>query len=208
MEALRGEAQVARAAHELAAAIGDHLVARSVGAGADGQRLQRPVGHSTALAGRAPQRIKHPRHAFEEPEVTHQANRRALDQLVMRIRGHGDGLRQRRERHAVHRIQSQRSEVIEKRTPLFERQSGNGQQVSPGRPVLGRHDIGGDFAQTRVHVDHVVELEKELSMCPGFDMRGPEPLEHFRERGRPREHVELEQKDVRAVHPCPFDGGS
>jgi hypothetical protein len=51
-----------------------------------------------------------------------------------------------------------------------------------------------------VHVDHVVELEEQLAVGARPDFRGAKPVEDFREQRRPGEHVELERKDVGAVH--------
>ena len=85
----------------------------------------------------APQRIEQARHTFEKPQVAHQADGGALDQLVVRVRREGDGLGQRRQRDAIHGIESERAQVVEKRAPLFEGQAGNGEQFMPRRPVLG-----------------------------------------------------------------------
>jgi hypothetical protein len=51
-----------------------------------------------------------------------------------------------------------------------------------------------------MHIDDVVELEKQLSVRAGADLGGAKPFEDFREQRRTRQHVELERKDVGAVH--------
>jgi hypothetical protein len=51
-----------------------------------------------------------------------------------------------------------------------------------------------------VHVDDVVELEQQLTMCRRVDLRIAEPLDDLGDRRGSREHVELERENVGAVH--------
>jgi hypothetical protein len=52
-------------------------------------------------------------------------------------------------------------------------------------------------------VDHMIELKKQLAVCARTDFGGTKPLQDFCELRRTRQHVELERKNVGAVHPEP-----
>src|SRR4029450_1651111 len=56
-------------------------------------------------------------------------------------------------------------------------------------------------------VDHMIELEEQLAVRTRTDLGGTKPLEDFPELRRTRQHVELERKDVGAVHPAPVIAG-
>ena len=79
------------------------------------------------------------------------------------------------------RVESERAQVIEKGASLLKCQRWNGQQVLPGSPIVGRHDFRRDFAQPRMDVDHMIELEQQLAVRAGTDLGGTKPLQDFRE---------------------------
>ena len=150
----------------------------------------------------APQRIEQARHALEEPQVTHQAHRRALDQLVVRVGGERDGLRQRRQRHAVQRIESERRAGHRERSVLAQRPA----RERRAGPATNVQSSGGttSAATSRSRECTLITWLSSSSSCrwvpaPICEARNRSRI--FAERRRPRQHVELERKNVRAVHP-------
>jgi hypothetical protein len=51
-----------------------------------------------------------------------------------------------------------------------------------------------------VHVDHVIEFKQQLAMRARTNFGGAKPFEDFGQQRGSRLHVELEQKDIRAIH--------
>ena len=125
MQALCRQAQIARLAHDLAAAVHHGLVAHWLHQGPFSQCTQCLFRDAAAPARLGPQRVDQARHSFEEPQVTHEADRRAFHQLVVRIRGERDRLWEWCERHAIEGIEAQRPQVVEKGTSLFKGQRGD-----------------------------------------------------------------------------------